>query len=164
MLPGRALCRGHQRGVAALEFALVMPSVIALFLGIGTFGAALYAKQLLYDVAGETARACVLKSLGSTDAITSCVSSVGSYLSSSQVHQQICLGSPVSFSAALATSNGGQTIVPASYPQQILALRVTASCAWNFAPGFIGLLGGLTAPPSLSATASMPVLYDTSPL
>lgn len=49
-----------QRGVAAIEFSLVVLTFLILFYGVVTFGAALYTKQVVARAAGDGARAAAL--------------------------------------------------------------------------------------------------------
>lgn len=50
----------RQRGVAAVEFAIVLPLLIFLFLGITEFGIAYYNKQVLTNASREGARAGIV--------------------------------------------------------------------------------------------------------
>ena len=50
----------NQRGVAAVEFAIVLPLLLFLFIGITEFGITYYNKQILTNAAREGARAGVI--------------------------------------------------------------------------------------------------------
>ena len=50
-----------QHGVAAVEFAIVLPLLIFLFLGITEFGIAYYNKQVLTNASREGARAGIVE-------------------------------------------------------------------------------------------------------
>ena len=50
----------NQRGVAAVEFAIVLPLLLFLFIGITEFGIAYYNKQVLTNASREGARAGVI--------------------------------------------------------------------------------------------------------
>ncbi len=50
----------HQRGLAAIEFALVFSVFFALLYGFATFGAVFYTQQAVSRAAGDGARAAVL--------------------------------------------------------------------------------------------------------
>lgn len=50
----------RQRGVAAVEFAIVLPLLIFLFLGITEFGIAYYNKQVLTNASREGARVGII--------------------------------------------------------------------------------------------------------
>ncbi len=50
----------NQRGVAALEFAIVLPLLLFLFLGITEFGIAYYNKQVVTNASREGARAGIV--------------------------------------------------------------------------------------------------------
>ncbi len=47
----------NQRGVAAVEFAIVLPLLLFLFIGITEFGIAYYNKQVITNASREGARA-----------------------------------------------------------------------------------------------------------
>ena len=49
-----------QRGVAAVEFAIVLPLLLFLFIGITEFGIAYYNKQVLTNASREGARAGIV--------------------------------------------------------------------------------------------------------
>ncbi len=60
---GRFLSRGRRRamrGVAAVEFALVLPLLIVLLLGIIDFGLVMYDKAMITNAAREGARAGIV--------------------------------------------------------------------------------------------------------
>jgi hypothetical protein len=48
-----------QRGVAAVEFAIVLPLLLFLFIGITEFGIAYYNKQIITNASREGARASI---------------------------------------------------------------------------------------------------------
>ena len=50
----------NQRGVAAVEFAIVLPLLLFLFIGITEFGLAYYNKQVLTNAAREGARVGII--------------------------------------------------------------------------------------------------------
>jgi len=50
----------NQRGVAAVEFAIVLPLLLILFAGITEFGIAYYNKQVLTNASREGARAGIV--------------------------------------------------------------------------------------------------------
>lgn len=50
----------NQRGVAAVEFAIVLPLLLFLFIGITEFGIAYYNKQVLTNASREGARAGIV--------------------------------------------------------------------------------------------------------
>ena len=52
-----------QRGVAAVEFAIMLPLLLFLFIGITEFGIAYYNKQVLTNAAREGARAGVINGI-----------------------------------------------------------------------------------------------------
>ena len=50
----------NQRGVAAVEFAIVLPLLLFLFIGITEFGLAYYNKQVITNASREGARAGIV--------------------------------------------------------------------------------------------------------
>ncbi len=52
--------RNRQRGMAAVEFALILPIFMALLFGIVEFGSAFYKQQIITSAAREAARAGVI--------------------------------------------------------------------------------------------------------
>ncbi|MCA9665370.1 MAG: pilus assembly protein [Myxococcales bacterium] len=54
--------RDNERGIAALEFVLVLPLLVAMLYAGVTFGQAIYARYQLASAANESARACALES------------------------------------------------------------------------------------------------------
>ena len=55
--------QGSQRGVAAVEFAIVLPVLLFLFIGITEFGIAYYNKQVITNASREGARAALNPSI-----------------------------------------------------------------------------------------------------
>lgn len=69
MKRGTAVARRRQRGIAAIEFAVVFSVLFVLFYGIATFGALFYTQQLMARAAQDGARAmAVLPNGGAPDA------------------------------------------------------------------------------------------------
>jgi Flp pilus assembly protein TadG len=57
---------GRQRGIAAIEFAVVFSALFVLFYGIATFGALFYTQQLMARAAEDGARAVAILPNGAT--------------------------------------------------------------------------------------------------
>jgi len=57
----------HQQGVAAVEFAIVLPLLVFLFVGITEFGIAYYNKQVLTNASREGARAGIVAGTAEKD-------------------------------------------------------------------------------------------------
>lgn len=64
---GRFL-RTEKDGVAAIEFAIVVPIFLVLTMGMVNYGYTMFAKHSMQRVAGETLRAVVYGELSATDA------------------------------------------------------------------------------------------------
>ncbi|MCW5652847.1 TadE/TadG family type IV pilus assembly protein [Hydrogenophaga sp.] len=74
MTPVRTpLLRLAQRGVAAIEFALVMLVLLLALYAVATFGAALYTQQAVARAAGEGARALHARTAMATDDVRNLV-------------------------------------------------------------------------------------------
>lgn len=105
-----------QRGVAAVEFALIAPIVFLLLFGIVEFGLALWRKQVLTSAVREAARQGVVatnprKTIGQIQGV------VGKYLA--DVGWDSGLAN-TSVSAACTTAGGTQLVVSATYPTSLL--------------------------------------------
>lgn len=108
-----------QRGVAAVEFALIAPIVFLLLFGIVEFGLALWRKQVLTSAVREGARKGVLatnprKPAYGTNSIESVVTG---YLA--DVGWDSSLAS-VNVPANCPTAGGTQLVVSATYPTSLL--------------------------------------------
>lgn len=112
-----------QRGVAAIEFAIVFMALFAVLYGIATWGAALYIHQVVARAANDGARAAATTAVGN-DARGAAVQSARRSLAASLV---VPLGHSTSPSTRLAWINAhvsvqttlpstGQLMVHVSYP------------------------------------------------
>ena len=75
--------RHSDRGAAAVEFALVLPLLLTLIIGVLDLGEALNAQALITDAARESVRALVLSS-GTPQAVCVGVQAAGAYSSDIQ--------------------------------------------------------------------------------
>lgn len=116
---------GPQRGVAALEFALVVPLFLMLLGGTIYFGIALFAKIVVTNAANVAVRACVAKQVGFQDdgAFTSCATSeMASITSSNGTFSNLCMGG--SGQAAAKTS----PVAVGALAQDVKLLVLTVPC------------------------------------
>jgi Flp pilus assembly protein TadG len=90
---GPAPTANHDRGAAAVEFALVLPVLLLVLCGIVDFGRALHAQVVLTQAAREGAR---LAALGEPDASTRTLDAAGT-LSAVEVDVTAC---PTNLAAA----------------------------------------------------------------
>ena len=65
-----------RRGIAAVEFALVLPVLLMLMFGIIEMGMAWYYKQMLVNASREGARVGILSDTGSSSDVSTYVSNV----------------------------------------------------------------------------------------
>ncbi|MEY4733975.1 MAG: hypothetical protein RLZZ464_2041 [Pseudomonadota bacterium] len=138
---GRPSASAHeQRGAAAVEFALILPILLMVLLGIIEMSLALYDKAILTNASREGARAgIVLSSPKMSDAQISAV--VLNYTNGAL----ISLGTTTAPTVTVVQSN------PASFPNP---LRVTVSYTYK-GLGVGTLLGALGAPIVLTGSTSM---------
>ena len=122
-----AVSRRHQRGVAAVEFALVFTVLFLVVYGIATFGAVLYTQQAVSRSAEDGARAIALMNTAPITNDPDIQGVVYDSLASSLVV-------PSAFSANLATRRGWivsqkeitVTVTPAgANPNAIVVVTVT---------------------------------------
>ncbi len=121
----------NQRGVAAVEFALVLPVLVLLLLGIIEFSVALYDKSVVTNASREGARAgIVFRDPPVTEGEISGI--VTSYCQ----NRMITFGSPTqvtTFVSREGTATGDDLTVQVQYQYQFLAV-----------PKFVtGLAGGI---------------------
>ena len=121
----------NQRGVAAIEFALILPVLVLLLLGIIEFSLALYDKAVITNASREGARAgIVFSDPPMTDGEISSV--VTSYCQ----NRMITFGSATQVTTTVlreGTSSGDDLTVRVQYQYQFLAV-----------PKFVtGLAGGV---------------------
>lgn len=103
----------RQRGVAAVEFALVFPVVFLMVYGMITFALILLAQQTLTLAVGEGARAALRYSANPVTAACAAVNSSTSWLGSNLVN-------------CSATSTSAPTVVTCPYQSSASCLQVTA--------------------------------------
>jgi Flp pilus assembly protein TadG len=121
----------NQRGVAAIEFALVLPVLILLVLGIIEFSVALYDKAVITNASREGARAGIVFGTPSlTDA------EIASVVSNYCQNRLITFGSPGPVTTTIVregTYTGDDLKVQVRYQYGFLAI-----------PRFVvGLMGGI---------------------
>ncbi|MBU0517106.1 MAG: pilus assembly protein [Proteobacteria bacterium] len=114
-----------ERGVAAVEFALILPLLLILMFGIVEFGLAWYSKQVVTNASREGARAGIVwqEPKMSDSEITAVVQN---YLTQSGFTQPVTV---------TVTGAGG----PSGDP---LSVRVSHNYQFNVLPGFVASVTG----------------------
>lgn len=114
-----------ERGVAAVEFALVLPLLLILMFGIVEFGLAWYSKQVLTNASREGARAGIVwQDPKMTDSEITAV--VQNYLTQSGFTQPVTV---------TVTGAGGASGDP-------LTVKVSENYSFNVLPGFVAAVTG----------------------
>lgn len=153
----------RQRGAYAVEFALVFPLFVVFMCSIFVFSLAFMSRQLLGNLAAETARQCVARSANGQGAIESCVQPLGSWLAAKV--PIICLGGPVRLSYSVQQSGIAGLSPSATYQVNEPFLVVAAYCTWTFVPGktVLGSSNTLPMPDSdiLKGIAAVPYTLYT---
>ncbi len=151
------LFRASQHGVAAVEFALVVPSFLALLGATVYFGLALYTKFLVTNAANAAVRNCVIKQVGwySESQFLSCAASeFTSFIGSGNLGnmQNLCSGSaPTVTSRSFPVANGTLANSVRMLTLQVNCTVAVGAITWESAAG----RGASTTLP-LVATSSMP--------
>ena len=105
---GPAPTANHDRGAAAVEFALVLPVLLLVLCGIIDFGRALHAQVVLTQAAREGAR---LAALGEADAITRTLDAAGT-LSAVEVDVTACPTNLASADAVVTVTHQFTFVTP----------------------------------------------------
>jgi hypothetical protein len=145
------------RGAAALEFALTLPLILAFLGGLITFFSVAHARSQLLDIVGNVTRGCGMLAVDHAQ-VSACAQGLGNLLiAGGGVHENACLGSPISLSRSV-TSSGRPPTMPNG--PTMWTLSVTASCDnWKFTPLSDFMYGGGTAAPiQFKATAAVAFL------
>ena len=142
--------RPRERGVAALEFAIVAPMMVGLFGVLISFALVLWTQFCLGSLAQTTVRYCVARqaSTGSVADMTGCATStpMQQYLSQNQHYCDTPL--TVTVLPAVAPLSAGMV-----RPVNLLTIKL--SCHRNFF-GWIRIVNNSLVRQSVSAQASMP--------
>jgi Flp pilus assembly protein TadG len=121
----------NQRGVAAVEFAIVLPLMTILLIGIIEFGIVLYNKQVVTNATREGAR--------------SAINDLGTKLNSSQIQnivyeyasdKLITFGNPLDMND-IAVSSSNNNVATREFPDDV-TVELTFEHAFVI-PGFLGL-------------------------
>jgi Flp pilus assembly protein TadG len=108
--------RGRQRGIAAVEFALIAPIVFLILFGTVEFGLALWRKQILTTAVREGARKGVVAT-SPRRSISYIKDEVDKYLTS--VGWDDSLGTRTVTGAPCPTAGGTALVVSATYPSSL---------------------------------------------
>lgn len=150
-----------QRGVAALEFALTVPALLALFAGTIYIGLAILARIELTEAATQAVRTCVLQQLGyaNREAYRTCAEEQFANLITQ--FPSVCDdGSPV-VKASTATRLDGSIPAIAGSPVYLLQLQV--SCKKRLSPLLnVSGKGSVPGTITLGVTAGMPFVQVNS--
>ena len=125
----------RQRGAAAVEFALVLPTFMLLLTTMITLGRAYWTEFLMLNITSQVARACVLQQQpvsqnpatpsNSTGALTACANTTGQQILN-QYHN-LCGTARVTMDAPQVLQVPGGT-VPSSPQNQVRLLQITMQC------------------------------------
>jgi Flp pilus assembly protein TadG len=133
--------RRRQRGQSLVEFALILPIFMILFLGVVEFGWALRAYVVEQNAAREGARYWALNgNPGSCDPIGTAVTNKAPTLSGMSTSYKI---GPTTTTTCAATSPNDVT--------------VTATYTYNFITPLGGFLSGVAGPLTMNSSATMRV-------
>jgi Flp pilus assembly protein TadG len=132
--------RSDQNGQSVVEFALVLPLLLILVLGITEFGLVLYDKAVITNASREGARAGIV----ATNART--VATIKSLAET--VATSYCTGHLITFSSStptvVATPDGALGFSPTTGVGNKVTVTVTYEYHWLVLPGFLGLPNPLT--------------------
>lgn len=127
-----------QGGAAAIEFALVLPLLIALLFGIIEFSLVLYDKAMITNASREGARqGIVFRVVPVTgDRLPLSEGEIGAVVNSYLANRLITFGGPVTATTTAARAG--------TYPDEMLTVNVGYTYTFLVLPGFVaGLVGGI---------------------
>lgn len=155
--PPRSSRRRDDRGAAIVEFALIMPILIALIFGIISYGYMLSYRQALGQAASEAARAAAIVPSGMSDAgkTTKATAALNDALGSYDVS---CAGGVLKHDGASNGSCSIQTATscPADTTRRCAVVTITHAYRDHpLLPTFPGL--GISLPENLTYTAVVEV-------
>lgn len=125
--------RTNEKGVAAVEFAIVLPVLIVLIFGIVEFGLLLYNRQVITNASREGCRAGIVQRTPkrTADEIEAIVNNYSA--------SNLITFAPASDPVTTVTGAGGSFSEP-------LTVRVEYTYTFLILPNFVsGLLGGISA-------------------
>lgn len=133
--------RGHDRGAAAVEFAIILPLLFLVIGGVVDLGRALYSQVTLTNAAREGARAAV----------------VGITAGSVETRAMTAIPEGPLRAAANVTINPPSGCVGSSDPLDVVDVEVSAEFDWILlGPALNMIPGEVVSPPStLGSSASM---------
>jgi Flp pilus assembly protein TadG len=133
------MCARHnQRGVAALEFALVVPLFLMLMGGTIYFGIALFAKMVITNAAHVAVRSCVSKQIGFRNEgdFINCAEQQMAYLTANDgTFNSLCMNGSGSAKASIVSAATG------AIAQDIRLLQLTVPCNIAVNPMINGVQG-----------------------
>ncbi|KAK1548234.1 hypothetical protein Q3G72_019662 [Acer saccharum] len=164
LLPaGKALNYARKTGKTVPLGAALAAGALMTQMGIFVFSLAFMSRQLLGNLAAETARQCVARSANGQGAVESCVQPLGSWLAAKV--PILCLGGPVRLSYSVQQSGIAGLSPSATYQVNEPFLVVAAYCTWTFVPGktVLGSSNTLPMPDSdiLKGIAAVPYTLYT---
>lgn len=131
----RAVHLSYQRGVAAVEFALVLPTFLLILGAMVSLGSAYWTEFVMLDITSSSARACVLQQQPATGspsdsgpAVAACAASTLQSLAAT--FPKLCPGGMMLQTPQIVPVNGG--FVPSAPNNKIQLVQVTATCNMPF--------------------------------
>jgi Flp pilus assembly protein TadG len=123
--------RFDEKGVSAVEFALILPVLVLILFGIIEFGFILYDKQVITSASREVARAAIVRGANATDI--------------SSAHDKY-INMPVSFSGSSALSAPTISIDCSSLGANAFGTNLTVTYSYEYKflalSAVMGLIGG----------------------
>jgi Flp pilus assembly protein TadG len=143
--PGSVIDRIHERGLAAVEFAIILPVVLFIMLATAELGRALYQSNALTKAVRDGARYLADEALNATTGVIELDAT-----KQSQTKNLVIYGN---------TPGAGAPVLPGLAPAQITItspdpLHVRVSAAYPYQPMF-ALLPGLGLTPNVSTAMTL---------
>ncbi|WP_454733829.1 MULTISPECIES: TadE/TadG family type IV pilus assembly protein [Cupriavidus] len=152
-LRGNHAVRTRSSGAAALEFAIVLPILLAMVIGIVYFGVVLAMQQVLTLAAEEGARAALRYPAGATGNNAAATQALRVSAASATALATL----PASIRNAVSSSNVAQTVTCAN-PGGSVCVKVTL----NLPSGAIlPVVPGVPMPATLTGSATVQLAPDT---
>ncbi len=140
------------RGVALVEFAIVMPVLLLVLIGILEFGRAYNAVATMQNASAEAARWAALHPAASEDDIAAAIRGRVVPLNGAAIEVE------ASYDDGSAYQPWPETGIPASTPARLVPIRVVVRYPWSAATLFIGSFFPDRSGATLIATATADAL------